>query len=76
MCSALTGRARPRSVLSGEVEQPRAEQSVVLFQVLDQVGLLLHHLLQTGTLSVRKENTSELCSIAGATSNPLFRYAE
>lgn len=45
------------SVLSREVEQPLAEQSVVLFQVLDQVGLLLHHLLQVGTLSGRKKST-------------------
>lgn len=43
------------SVLSSEVEQPLAEQSVVLFQVLDQVGLLLHHLLQVGALSVMEK---------------------
>lgn len=41
-----------RSVLSGEVEQPLAQQGVVLFQVLDQVGLFLHHLVQVGALSV------------------------
>lgn len=40
------------SVLSGEVEQPLAQQRVVLFHVLYQVGLLLHHLLQTGALSM------------------------
>lgn len=65
----LTGRARPQSVLSRQIEQPLAEQSVVLFQVLYQVGLLLHHFLQIGTLSVMKKNTFELCSIAGSTSN-------
>lgn len=40
------------SVLSSKVEQPLAQQGVVLFQVLYQVGLLLHHLLQTGAFSV------------------------
>lgn len=48
-----------RSVLSGEVEQPLAQQGVVLFQVLDQVGLLLHNLLQTGALSVTQITTHE-----------------
>lgn len=60
-------------MLSSEVEQPPAEQSVVLCQVLYQVGLLLHHLLQIGTLSEMKKNTSELCSLAGSTSNEVFR---
>lgn len=39
------------SVLGGEVEQPLAQQGVVLFQVLYKVGLLFHHLLQAGALS-------------------------
>lgn len=52
-------------MLSGEAEQPLAEQSVVLFQVLYQVGLLLHHLLQIGTFPVMNKNTLELCSVAG-----------
>lgn len=33
-------------VLCGEVEQPLAQYGVVLFQVLDQISLFLHHLLQ------------------------------
>lgn len=45
------------SVLGGEVEEPLAQQSVVLFQVLDQVGLLLHHFLQAGALPVAKRQT-------------------
>lgn len=45
------------SVLGGEVEQPLAQQSVVLLQVLDQVGLLLHHFLQVGALPVAKMKT-------------------
>lgn len=44
-------------MLGSEVEQPLTEQSVVLFQVLYQVGLLLHHLLQIGTLPDRNKNT-------------------
>lgn len=53
-CDWFTGRRRARlwSVLSSEVEQPLAEQRVALFQVLYQVSLLLHHILQTGALSV------------------------
>lgn len=63
-------------MLCSEVEQPLAEQSVVLFQVLYQVGLLLHHLLQIGTLSVMKEDTFELYSTAGSTTNKVFRQTE
>lgn len=55
----FTGRRRRPdqicSVLGGEVEQPLAQQIIVLFQVFYQVGLLLHHLLQIGTLSVTNE---------------------
>lgn len=63
-------------MLSSQIEQPLAEQSVVLLQVLYQVGLLLHHFLQIGTLSVMKKNTFELCSIAGSTSNKVLRQTE
>ena len=45
------GREGPGSVLGRLVEQPLAQQGVVLFQILYEVRLLLHHLLQTTALS-------------------------
>lgn len=60
----MVEEARLWSVLGGEVEQPLAQLSVVLFQVLDQVGLLLHHFLQTGALPVTDRSTEGLCHVA------------
>lgn len=58
--------AQLRSVLGGDVEQPLAQLSIVLFQVLDQVGLLLHHFLQTGALPVTNRSTEGLRHVAGS----------
>lgn len=52
------------SVLSGEVEQPLAQQCVMLFQVLYQVSLLLHHLLQAGALSMANKSTCRISDVA------------
>lgn len=62
----FTGRRGPDklwSLLGGEVEQPLAQQIIVLFQVLYQVGLLLHHLLQIGALSVTNKRQIGLKNI-------------
>lgn len=53
-------------MLGGEVEQPLAQLSVVLFQVLDQVSLLLHHFLQAGALPVTNRSTGGLRHVAGS----------
>lgn len=39
-------------LLSGQREDPPAQNTVVLFQIINQVRLLFHHILQAGAVPV------------------------
>lgn len=72
--SGIEEEAKLWLVLCGEVEQPLAQYGVVLFQVLDQIGLFLHHLLQIRASSVTKIRVCKRSSYKNTSLEGYLKY--
>lgn len=72
--SAIEEEAKLWLVLCGEVEQPLAQYGVVLFQVLDQICLFLHHLLQIRASSVTKIRVCKRSSYKNTSLEGYLKY--
>lgn len=72
--SGIEEEAKLWLVLCGEVEQPLAQYGVVLFQVLDQICLFLHHLLQIRASSVTKIRVCKRSSYKNTSLEGYLKY--
>lgn len=50
---SLCSHVSASDLLSSQRKDPPAQNAVVLFQIINQVRLLFHHILQTGTVPVK-----------------------